>query len=616
MKLSEEQKKAISHFKGPALVLAVPGAGKTTVLLHRTINLIEKHNISPDSILSITFSKASAEDMKQRFNNISNNIGLAKFSTIHAFCFSLIREYAYINKLNYALIEDSRNPNNKYNLLKKIYLETNKDYITEEKLDNLLNAIGYIKNMIISPDEFLETNKIDINNFKTIYNIYENYKRANNLIDFDDMLTLSLEILKKNKYLLEKYRNKYDFIQVDEGQDTSKAQMDIIYSIASPKNNIFIVADDDQSIYGFRGAYPQGLFQFNKNFPNGKLFFMEHNYRSSKNIVSISNKLIKNNTIRYNKKIITDNDFLEPINLIKVKGILDQYKYILDDIKDKNLSNCCIIYRNNISSIGLIDLLEKNKIPFYMRDTKIRFFNHWVVQDMINFIIFANDPTNIQLFENFYYKMKGYISKAHLNYAKTLDRNKNVFDRIMEFPGLNDFYKRTLRELKMDFKKLSTLSPREAIKYVEHILEYDNYLKEQSMKTGNSYENLTSMLFYLKLIASDSKDLNYLVKRLKHLQYLYTNSKDITNGITLSTVHSVKGLEFDRVYIIDLVEGDFPSQRSIDLLEKGEINPIEEERRLFYVGMTRAKEHLSLITLKYIGSKLVSPSRFLIELQK
>lgn len=616
MKLSEEQKKAISHFKGPALVLAVPGAGKTTVLLHRTINLIEKHNISPDSILSITFSKASAEDMKQRFNNISNNIGLAKFSTIHAFCFSLIREYAYINKLNYALIEDSRNPNNKYNLLKKIYLETNKDYITEEKLDNLLNAIGYIKNMIISPDEFLETNKIDINNFKTIYNIYENYKRANNLIDFDDMLTLSLEILKKNKYLLEKYRNKYDFIQVDEGQDTSKAQMDIIYSIASPKNNIFIVADDDQSIYGFRGAYPQGLFQFNKNFPNGKLFFMEHNYRSSKNIVSISNKLIKNNTIRYNKKIITDNDFLEPINLIKVKGILDQYKYILDDIKDKNLSNCCIIYRNNISSIGLIDLLEKNKIPFYMRDTKIRFFNHWVVQDMINFIIFANDPTNIQLFENFYYKMKGYISKAHLNYAKTLDRNKNVFDRIMEFPGLNDFYKRTLRELKVDFKKLSTLSPREAIKYVEHILEYDNYLKEQSMKTGNSYENLTSMLFYLKLIASDSKDLNYLVKRLKHLQYLYTNSKDITNGITLSTVHSVKGLEFDRVYIIDLVEGDFPSQRSIDLLEKGEINPIEEERRLFYVGMTRAKEHLSLITLKYIGSKLVSPSRFLIELQK
>ena len=618
MKLSVEQEKAIAHFKGPALVLAVPGAGKTTVLLNRTINLIKNHKINPDSILSITFSKASADDMKERFNNTISDIGsnLVKFSTIHAFCYSLIREYAYINKLNYTLIEDSKNPNNKYNLLKKIYFETNNDYITEDKLDSLLNAIGYIKNMMLTPDEYLDTNKIDITNFKNIYNIYENYKRSNNLIDFDDMLTISQEILQKNNYLLQKYRSKYAFIQVDEGQDTSKAQMEIIYSIAYPKNNIFIVADDDQSIYGFRGAYPKGLFQFNKKFPNGELFFMENNYRSSKNIVSISNKLIKNNKTRYNKKIITDNDFLEPINLIKVESLFDQYKYIIDDIKDKDISKCCILYRNNLSSIGLIDTLEKNKIPFYMRDTKIRFFNHWIVQDMINFMTFANDTSNIQLYESFYYKMKGYISKVQLNYAKTLDHNKSVFDRIITYPGINDFYKRTLRELKMDFKRISSLKPRDAIKYIEKNLEYDNYLKEQSMKSGNSYENLSSMLFYLKLIANDSNDLNHTIGRLKHLQYLYRNSKDILNGITLSTVHSIKGLEFERVYIIDLIDGDFPNQSSIDSFDKGESNLMEEERRLFYVGITRAKEHLSLITLKSIGAKLLEPSRFLKELQK
>ena len=618
MRLSVEQEKAIEHFKGPALVLAVPGAGKTTVLLHRTINLIKKHKISPDSILSITFSKASAEDMKERFNNTISDIepNLAKFSTIHAFCYSLIREYAYINKINYTLIEDSKNPNNKYNLLKKIYFETNKDYINEEKLDSLLNAIGYIKNMMLTPDEFLDTNKIDINNFKTIYNIYENYKRSNNLLDFDDMLTISQEILQKNAYLLQKYRSKYTFIQVDEGQDTSKAQMEIIYSIAHPKNNIFIVADDDQSIYGFRGAYPKGLFQFNKKFPHGELFFMENNYRSSKNIVSISNKLIKNNKIRYNKNIVTDNDFLEPINLIKVESLFDQYKYIINDIKDRDISKCCILYRNNISSIGLIDTLEKNKIPFYMRDTKIRFFNHWIVQDMINFMIFANDTSNIHLYEGFYYKMKGYISKVQLNYAKTLDHNKSVFDRINLYPGINEFYKRTLRELKMDFKRISSLKPREAIKYIENNLEYDNYLKEQSMKSGNSYENLSSMLFYLKLIANDSNDLNHLIGRLKHLQHLYRNSKENLNGITLSTVHSIKGLEFERVYIIDLIEGDFPSQSSIDSLDKGESDLMEEERRLFYVGITRAKQHLSLVTLKSIGAKLLEPSRFLRELQE
>ncbi len=617
MKLSFEQEKAIAHFTGPALVLAVPGAGKTTVLLYRTINLIKNHKVNPDSILSITFSKASAVDMKQRFDYLTSDIeaNLAKFSTIHAFCYTLIREYAYINKLQYTLIEDSKNPNNKYNLLKKIYYETNKDYITEEKLDSLLNAIGYIKNMMLSPDQYLKENKVDINNFLIIYNLYENYKKTNYLLDFDDMLTFTQEILQKNKYLLQKYRNKYGFIQVDEGQDTSKAQLDIIYSIAYPNNNIFIVADDDQSIYGFRGAYPKGLFQFNKNFPQGKLFFMENNYRSSKNIVSSSNKLIRNNKIRYNKKIITDNGFLEPINIIKVKSILDQYKYIIEDLKDKDISKCCILYRNNISSIGIIHTLEKYNIPFYMRDTKIRFFNHWLVEDIINFMLFANDTSNIQLYERFYYKMKGYISKLHLNYAKTLDSNICVFDRIITYPGISQFYKRTLRELKMDFKKIAKSSPRDAIKYIEHNLEYDDYLKEQSMKSANSYESLSSLLFYLKLISNESNDLNHMLGRLKHLQYLYKNSKDNSTGITLSTVHSIKGLEFERVYIVDLVEGDFPSQSSIESLDKGNKDLMEEERRLFYVGMTRAKKHLSLITLKSIGSKLLEPSRFLGELQ-
>ncbi len=618
MKLSIEQEKAIEHFKGPALVLAVPGAGKTTVLLYRTINLIEKHNIKPEAILSITFSKASAVDMKERFNSSFSHVesNLAQFSTIHAFCYSLIREYAYINKLKYILIEDNKNPNNKYNLLKKIYLEVNKEYITEEKLDTLLNSIGYIKNMMLTPDEYLNDNKIDVNNFKTIYNTYENYKKSNNLLDFDDMLTISLEILQNNTYILQKYRSKYDFIQVDEGQDTSKAQMKIIYLLAFPKNNIFIVADDDQSIYSFRGANPKGLFEFNKKFTNGKLFFMEHNYRSSKNIVSISNKLIQNNKTRYKKNIFTDNNFLEPINIIKVQSILEQYNYIIEDIKDKDISKCCILYRNNISSIGLIDTLEKSKIPFFMRDTNLRFFNHWIVQDMINFMVFAKDTSNIKLYESFYFKMKGYISKLQLNFAKTIDNDRSVFDRIMKYPGINEFYKRTLRELNMDFKMITKLKPRDAIKYIEHNLEYDSYLKEQSMKSGNSYENLASMLFYLKLIANESKDLEQMINRLKHLQYLYKNSKHITNGITLSTVHSIKGLEFDRVYIIDLIDGDFPNQSSIDNLDKGQSELLEEERRLFYVGMTRAKEHLSLITLKSIGPKLLQPSRFLLELQE
>ena len=294
MNLSSEQRKAIEHVHGPALVLA-PGAGKTTVLIHRTVNLILNHNISPERILSITFSRAAARDMKARFNRDFQNISSipVQFSTIHSFCYNLLREFAYINKIKYRLIEDEKNQLNKYNLLKKMYLDINQEYITEEKLESLLNYIGYIKNLMLTVDEFMKANKPEVENFEKIFYTYEKFKRDNKLIDFDDMLTLSYEILLNNNYILEKYRKRYDFIQVDEGQDTSKVQMEIIKLLAKPQNNLFIVADDDQSIYSFRGAYPTGLLNFNKIYPNGKVFFMEKNFRSSKNIVSVCNKFIK-----------------------------------------------------------------------------------------------------------------------------------------------------------------------------------------------------------------------------------------------------------------------------------------------------------------------------------
>ena len=617
MNLSQSQKNAINHIKGPALILAVPGAGKTTVLIHRTANLILNHNVSPEKILSITFSRASANDMKRRFNTDFSSISSIpiQFSTIHSFCFSLIREYAYINRITYTLIEDSKNEINKYNLIKKIYLDTNNQYITEEKLESLLNSIGYIKNMMLTVNEFLKHNKTDIDNFKSIYNLYEKYKGDNNLIDFDDMLTTALDILLNNNYLLEKYRNKYDFVQVDEGQDTSKAQMEIIKLISAPKNNLFIVADDDQSIYGFRGAYPKGLFEFKKDYKNAKLFFMEENYRSSKNIVSVSNNFIKQNKLRYIKNISTENHSIEPISIVKFNSIDEEYSYIIDDLKDKDLSDSCILYRNNLSAIGIMEVFRGNNIPFYMRDTNLRFFNHWMIQDIINFMIFAQDTSNIQIYETIYYKKKGYISKKQLNYAKTLNYNLSVFDRIGDFPGISTFYKKTLRELKLDFKKLSKLKPTEAISFIEYNLEYERYLKENSMKFGYTYDTLKIILYYLKLIAKKSSSLDDLLNRLKDLQYLCRNSTNVENTITLSTIHSAKGLEFSNVYMIDLVDGDFPSISSIEASEKGKYDLIEEERRLFYVGMTRAKHHLTLMAMNRIGDKKVSPSRFLLELE-
>ncbi len=618
MNLSHEQLNAINHIDGPALVLAVPGAGKTTVLIHRTHHLIKDHGVHPERILSITFSKASAMDMKDRFLRIfpEVNSSLINFSTIHAFCFSLIREYSYIKRIKYILIEDEKQELNKYNLLKKIYFKINNDYITEEKLDSLLNSIGYVKNMMITPEAFKKSNKLDIDSFIDIYNTYESFKKKNNLIDFDDMLTITLEIIKENPYILEKYRSKYDYFQLDEGQDTSKVQLSIIKLLASPKNNLFIVADDDQSIYGFRGAFPKALLDFNKEYAEGKLYFMEKNYRSTKNIVSICNKFIKANKQRYNKEISTDNDFLKPIDIIKVKNIKDQYKILLDDLKEKDHSKCCILFRNNLSSVGIIEVLERNNINFYMRDTKLRFFNHWMLKDILTFMEFAMDTTSIELYETIYYKARGYISKKHINFAKTRDYRMSVFDRIKEYPGLNEYYQRTLRDLKFDFKKISKLEPFNAIEYIEKELEYGEYLKENSMKFGYTYDTVKTILYYLKLIAKKTTNLSDFKGRLNHLQYLCLNSRNNKGSLTLSTIHSAKGLEFDTVYMIDLVDGDFPSISSIEAIEKNNFELIEEERRLFYVGMTRAKNNLILITPNVLGDKYLEPSRFLTEIEE
>ena len=619
MNLSEEQKKAISHIKGPALVLAVPGAGKTTVLIHRAANLILNEGISPEKILSITFSRASARDMKERFNNLYGDITNipVHFSTIHSFAYKLIRDYAYRKRQRYILIEDMKKKLNKVQLLKNIYFSINNDYITEEKLESIINSIGYIKNMLITPDEYVSQFKVDTNNFLEIFNAYESYKKNNSLIDFDDMLTLALDILQEDKYLLEKYRSRYEYIQVDEGQDTSKVQLEIIRTLAHPKNNLFIVADDDQSIYGFRGAYPEGLFQFNKIYKDGKIYYMEENYRSTKNIVNICNRFIKKNTLRFNKDIFTKNPYIEPIKLVKVKNLEEQYTYLMDQLEGiVDYRNTAILYRNNLSAVGIMETLERKGIPFYIKDFKIKFFDHWLVQDIIDFFLLAQDNSNILAFERIYYKMNGFISKVQLNSIKALHYEYSVFDRLLSLPGLNDFYKKNFLSLKLNFKKLSKLKPYEGIDLIEKNLGYEDYLKESHMRFGYSMDSLEIILNYLKIIASNTMDLNGFLARLKYLEYLCSHSKDNREGLTLSTVHSAKGLEFDRVYMIDLIDGEFPNGSSIDSFNKGDIAPLEEERRLFYVGMTRAKSYLTLITYINKNNKEVKPSRFLLELEK
>nr|WP_202710311.1 ATP-dependent helicase [Sporosalibacterium faouarense] len=617
--LNKQQKAAVSHKDGPAITLAVPGAGKTTVLICRTANLILNHNISPDNILSITFSKASARDMKERFNKVFGDFIKydVKFSTIHSFAYFVINEYARLKGINFKLIEGNNTSLNKVRILKTIFHDVNGGYVNDDKLEELLNTIGYVKNKMIDISDYSSYTVPQIKNFNIIFNKYEEYKQRNNLIDFDDMLTLTLRILKSNPYLLDKYRNKYRYIQVDEGQDTSKIQNEIVKLLCANNNNLFVVADDDQSIYGFRGASPEDLLKFEQNYPTAKTFYMEENFRSTKNIVSVCNSFIKSNKYRYDKNLFTRNENKRPVTIVKTRDEHKQYEYIIKKLKQSDdLSDSAILYRNNLSFISIAEKLDKSNISFYVRDSKLHFFKHWVVNDIVNFLKLALNNNDVQAFENIYYKMKGYLSKAALRYVKEQDNSISVFDRLTTYPDFRSFQIKNISILKRDFKKLVKKRPFEAIRFIENSLEYGKHLKEYCKKTSFSYEGTKTILSHLKTIASECNSIIGFLTRLDELQALIKNSTAKKNNtVTLSTIHSSKGLEFKNVFMIDLIDGEFPSLGSIEAYEFGQVEDLEEERRLFYVGMTRAKESLDLLAINEKNEEKVFISRFINELE-
>ena len=594
MKLSNSQKSAIAHFNGPALILAVPGAGKTTVLIHRIANLINEHSINPKNILSITFSKSSANDMKDRFNKLYPSIRDVHFSTIHSFAYSIVNNYGIKNNKRYTLLESEKSPISKYELLKKLYYNNNHRTITDEKLETLATNISFVKNMLLEKDEIKEYLDTDVEKFIDIYYQYEIYKDEKNLIDFDDMLTLCLEILKSDGIILSYYRDIYKYIQVDEAQDTSKVQIEIIKLLAYPNNNLFIVADDDQSIYGFRGAYPEELFHFEEIYNNSKIFYMEDNYRSTKNIVTVSSRFINQNNLRFKKTIVTDNPIKDPISISKVVNLEKQYDFLVKNlIENDDYNNTAILYRNNLSAIGVMNSLSKNNIPFYNRDTKLRFFNHFILRDISNFLRLSYDTSNIGYFERIYFKMRGFTSRIQLDYIKKMSSQGSIFSKLLEIPDLNSFYQNNFYELEKDFNRLSKLEFKKAVSFIEYQLGYEDYLRDSAKKFGQTYESLKNILQLIKIIGEECVDLDEFLNKIKNLNNLAKNKKH--SGITLSTIHSAKGLEFNNVYIIDMIKGEFPNNKSLEKYLDNDIKAYEEERRLFYVAMTRAKDKLTLI---------------------
>ena len=599
MKFTSQQVDAIKHFEGPALILAVPGSGKTTVLLNRILNLIKNHNIDSSEIISITFSKSQGIDMEKRF------------LTIHAFCYEIVRNYMKLKNIKKTLIEGN-NEFNRILILKRVYYQKNYKKLSDEEINDFFSIYDFTKNKMYDFEGYLRKNHFISNRslMLKLYNLYNEIKIQNNFMDFNDLLILANEYISTDKKLLKALKNRYKFFQIDEGQDTSTLQFEIIRKIVFPENNVFIVADDDQSIYSFRGASPENLLNFKNIYPNSKIFFMDKNFRSTKNIIKISNKIIQGNKIRYEKYSKHTTEENSQIMLFKVKNSTIQARELVKRISEINPNETIgVLYRNNISSLYIADILKNNDIDFFVKENKFDFYSNRILNDVKNILLFSEDTTDLEVFKRIYFKLNAYIKKDFITKLEYKPYNQCVLESLLDLDELNDFYLNKFTSLRNDFKRLKRMKMEDKIDCILYELGYEDYLDN-----FNDFSNLNYNLIFdlIKYLSKDLKTFDEFIEKLDNLKELLKNASSSKSNISISTIHSSKGLEYDNVFIIDLIDGEFP-QKSI--LNSFDEKLLEEERRLFYVAMTRARKRLFLYTIKERNNLPVEPSIFYNELK-
>lgn len=589
MKFTSKQLQAAKHLDGPLLVLAIPGSGKTTMLLER-IKFLSEH-IDSSKILNLTFSRIQANDMKKRFDSKDSN-----FMTIHAFCYLIIRNYLKKYNRQVNLIEDEK-IYNKYNLVGEIYKSINNKKMSKEDLNLFFQKVSFMKNSLL---DISYLKKVEISNIEKIYLEYEKIKKQKHLLDFDDMQIFALKLLEDEK-LLKSIKNKYKYFQLDEGQDTSLLQFKILEKIVMPENNLLVVADDDQSIYSFRASNPTYLLNFTKIYKDAKIMTLDTNYRSGKEIINLASTFIKQNKNRYKKDFNVNRKGPSQIKIKSFKNFSKEYAYIIENI-DKN-ENTGILFRNNISAISLISYLLENNIDFSINSKIMDFFESKIFLDMINIINFSNDFNNVEIFSEIYYKISSYLSKDDIEKLIYKPVNEDIFD-FFENSDIEDFKKDALFNIEKKLNHLRKLSIDKKISFIYQSLSYRNYIDMLSRKYKEETANKDIYIESLKYFTKSCENLDQVYEKIKIIE---KKSKSLSeNNLKLSTIHSSKGLEYDTVFVIDLIKNEFP----IILDEENYFERLEEERRIFYVAITRAKNNLHLLSLKTRNNKKVEASIF------
>lgn len=623
VKLNQQQKEAVQSTKGPVLLLAVPGSGKTTVLVTRLGYMIYCRNIPPESILTVTYTVAATKDMSERFA-VRFGEDMAKrleFRTINGICAMIIQYYGRrIGKTPFELVKDEKATTG---MLIRICQDHGMGYPTESDLKNVRTLITYIKNMMLNEEELQKLEEESDIRIAGIYREYCRQMREQKLMDYDDQMLYAYNMLRKDPGVLAYFQNRYPYICVDEAQDTSKIQHAIIALLAAGTGNLFMVGDEDQSIYGFRAAYPEALLSFEKKHPGAKVLLMEENFRSNAKIVEAADKFIQKNTLRHEKHMRAAREAGADIREISLKSRKAQYVYLMKAAQecttgmagmsgseehrgraDASVTETAVLYRDNECAIPLIDLLERKNIPYRMRNADLSFFTHRTVLDVQNIIRFAMDPKDTELFMQIYYRLKLFFNKKDaLRYAQiSQEKDMEVLDAALKYGNLEKYQEDNIRNLKRQMVRILNMPGDEAVNQILTYMGYQDYLKKMGMN-ANKLETV-------KLIGSRVESPEKLLERLEELRTIIQEKvSDKDCPFILSTMHASKGLEYDTVYLLDVMDGILPEKVLANprTASKEELETYEEERRLFYVGVTRAKNQLNVFTTN-------KPSKFCSEL--
>lgn len=623
VKLNQQQKEAVQSTKGPVLLLAVPGSGKTTVLVTRLGYMIYCKNIPPERILTVTYTVAATKDMSERFA-VRFGEDMAKrleFRTINGICAMIIQYYGRrIGKTPFELVKDEKATTG---MLIRICQDHGMGYPTESDLKNVRTLITYIKNMMLNEEELQKLEEESDIRIAGIYREYCRQMREQKLMDYDDQMLYAYNILRKDPGVLAYFQNRYPYICVDEAQDTSKIQHAIIALLAAGTGNLFMVGDEDQSIYGFRAAYPEALLSFEKKHSGAKVLLMEENFRSNAKIVEAADKFIQKNTLRHEKHMRAAREAGADIREISLKSRKAQYVYLMKAAQecttgmagmsgseehrgraDASVTETAVLYRDNECAIPLIDLLERKNIPYRMRNADLSFFTHRTVLDVQNIIRFAMDPKDTELFMQIYYRLKLFFNKKDaLRYAQiSQEKDMEVLDAALKYGNLEKYQEDNIRNLKRQMVRILNMPGDEAVNQILTYMGYQNYLKKMGMN-ANKLETV-------KLIGSRVESPEKLLERLEELRTIIQEKvSDKDCPFILSTMHASKGLEYDTVYLLDVMDGILPEKVLANprTASKEELETYEEERRLFYVGVTRAKNQLNVFTTN-------KPSKFCSEL--